>query len=41
MKVRVVRPFCVGGKRVEPGEVVTLQKHDADSLIAASRAELI
>lgn len=40
-KVRVVRPFCIGGARVEPGEVVKLPKHDADSMVAIGRAELV
>ncbi len=41
VRVRVVRPFCVGGQRQEIGSTVTLPKHDADSMVAIKRAEYI
>lgn len=40
-RVRVLRPFMVCGRRVEPGETVTLAFHDARSLAALHRCELL
>jgi hypothetical protein len=39
--VRVLRAFCVGGQRMEPGATVKLARHDAVSLAAIGKAELV
>ena len=38
VRVRVVRPFFVGGRRVEPSEIVELPKFEADSISATGKA---
>jgi hypothetical protein len=40
-RVKVLRAFCVARARVEPGEVVTLPRADADSLVAIGKAQLV
>jgi hypothetical protein len=40
-QVHVLIPFCVQGKRVEAGQTVTLPYHDARSLAAIGRCELV
>jgi hypothetical protein len=40
-KCRVLRTFCVQGQPVEIGSTVTLAKHDADSLAALGKVELL
>jgi hypothetical protein len=40
-RVRVLRAFFVGGKRVERGSVVTIDAFTAHSLAASGRAEII
>lgn len=40
-KCRVLRPFFVGGKRAEVGELVTLTRDDARSLEAIGRVKLL
>ena len=40
-RCRVLVAFCVAGERIEPGEIVTLQKHDADSMRALGRVEIL
>ena len=39
--VRVLKPFCVAGKRIEVGETIDLQWHDARSLAALGKVELV
>jgi len=39
--VKVLKAFFVAGRRVEPGEVVTLQRHDAESMAALGRVEIL
>ena len=39
VRVRVLKAFFVGGKRAEPGDIVLLATHDADSLTAVGRCE--
>jgi hypothetical protein len=40
-KCKVLRPFCVGGKRVEIGEIVTLTRADAKSLETLRKVEIL
>ena len=40
-RCRVLRPFCVAGKRVEPGQTVELARHDAESMKAIGRVEVL
>jgi len=40
-KCRVLKPFCGAGKRVEPGKIIELPKHDAQSLAAIGRVEIV
>jgi len=39
VRVRVLRPFCIRGERIEPGKVIELERHVADSLAATGRVE--
>ena len=39
-RCRVLRPFGVAGKRVEPGQVIELAAHDAFSMVALKRVEI-
>lgn len=39
--VRVLRPFCVAGERVEVNAIVTLPRNDADSLAALKKVEFL
>ncbi|MBI5315040.1 MAG: hypothetical protein HZB34_03630 [Nitrospirae bacterium] len=39
--VRVLKGFCVQGKLVELGATITLQRHDAESLAALGKVELL
>ena len=39
VQVRVKRPFCVKGKRIEEGEVVTVEAHVARDVVALGKAE--
>ena len=39
VKVRVLKSFWVGGKAVQPGEIIMLAKHDAESMRALRRVE--
>jgi hypothetical protein len=41
MKVRVVRPLCIAGKRKEVGEIVDLPTVDAIGAIHIGRAERV
>lgn len=41
VRVKVLRPFRLNGEPQKVGATVTLPKHDADSLCAIGRAELI
>lgn len=41
VRVRVVRPFCILGERKDVGEIVTLQRHDALSMAAIGRCEIL
>ena len=41
VRCRVLKPFSVGGRRVEPDEVVDLQRHDALSMTALHRVEIL
>lgn len=41
VSVRVLRPFCVAGKRVDVGASVELPRHDAISLQALGKVEAI
>lgn len=41
VRVKVLRSFRVNGEPQEVGAVVTLARHDADSLVALGRAERI
>lgn len=38
---RVIKLFCVSGKPVEIGSVITLPAHDAESLKAINKVEII
>lgn len=38
--VRCTRPFCVGGKRIEVGQAVEVQRHLAEGLVLMKKAEL-
>lgn len=38
VRLQVLTPFCVGGKRQEVGTIVSLPRHDAAGLIALGRA---
>ena len=40
-KCTVLRPFFVAGRRVEPGETVELQRHDALSLAALRKVAIL
>jgi hypothetical protein len=40
-KVRVLKPFCVGGESLEIGATVELQAHDAHSLAAIGKCEIL
>lgn len=40
-RVRVLRPFCVDGRRVEVDEEITLAHHDATSLRASKKVEFL
>ncbi len=40
-RCRVLRPFYVGGERVEVGTIVTLARHDAISLGAIGKVVLV
>jgi len=37
--VKVLRPFCVAGQRLEPGAFVELARFDAESLRALGKVE--
>ncbi len=39
VSVRILKPFMVKGKRVEVGEVVRLQRHDAESMMALKKCQ--
>jgi hypothetical protein len=41
MRVRVLKPFCVLGARVEPGAIVDLARHDVLSLMALGKVEIL
>lgn len=41
VRCRVLRAFCVGGARVEPGEIVELTRFDAQSMRALGRVEIL
>lgn len=41
VKVRVLRPFCVAGKRVEIGAEVEIPYHVAQDLKAIGKAEMV
>jgi hypothetical protein len=41
VKVRVLRPFCVRGARVEPDQVLELPRHDATSLAAIGKLQIL
>jgi len=40
-KVRVLKPFCVGGESLEIGATVELHAHDAHSLAAIGKCEIL
>jgi hypothetical protein len=40
VKCKALRPFYIGGKAVEVGTIVTLARHDAQSLAAIGKVEL-
>lgn len=40
-RCKVLRPFCIEGKPVAPNAIVTLLRHDADSLASSGRVEII
>lgn len=40
-KVRCLRPFYVGGRAVNVGEVTTVEAHLARDLVAVRKAELV
>jgi hypothetical protein len=40
-RVKVLRAFCIKGKRVEPGSTVTIQFHLAKELEAIGKVELV
>lgn len=40
-RCRVLKAFYVGGKVAEVGAVVTLQRHDAESLAAIRKVEIL
>ena len=40
-RCRVLRPFYVAGKRVEPSQVIDLAAHDASSMAALKRVEIL
>ena len=40
-RCRVLKPFFVGGKSVAPGTLVELQRHDAVSLAAIGKVEIL
>ena len=40
-RCKVLKPFFVAGNRVEPDQVVSLPFHDAKSLAAAKKLEII
>ncbi len=41
VKVRVLRPFCVAGKRVEIGAETTVPYHVARDLAASKKCEIL
>jgi hypothetical protein len=41
VKVEVLRPFCIEGKRIERGETVTLPKYVAADLMTIGKARLV
>lgn len=41
VRCRVLRPFHIAARRVEPGAIVELAEHDARSLAALGRVELL
>jgi hypothetical protein len=40
-RVKVLRPFCVGGKPLAIGTTTTLPRADADSLVAIGKVQLL
>ncbi|MCC7203118.1 MAG: hypothetical protein IT393_10725 [Nitrospirae bacterium] len=40
-KVRVLRAFFVRGERVEPGQVVEIERHLAESLASVGKCEIV
>ena len=40
-KCKVLRAFCIGGKRADLGETVTLPASDADSLAAIGKVAIL
>lgn len=40
-KVRVLKSFCINGKPVEVGTIISLPWHDAESLKAIGKCEII
>lgn len=41
VRCRVLIPFYVGGKVVEPGQRIELERHDAESMAALKRVEIL
>ncbi|HXZ96414.1 MAG TPA: hypothetical protein VEG37_05105 [Burkholderiales bacterium] len=41
VRVKVIQPFFVSGKRLEIGEIVELQRHDAQSMAALGKIEFL
>jgi hypothetical protein len=41
VKVRVLVPFCIAGKRVEKGEIVTVSADTVQDLLWRGRAERV
>jgi hypothetical protein len=41
VRCRVLKAFYAGGRAVQPGEEITLAKHDAGSMAALHRVEII
>jgi len=40
VQVRVLRAFCIRGERIEPGKLVELERHLAESLASIGKVQL-